>query len=173
MSERTGRRWSFGNCEYVETSRRLTVDGKPVKMESKPLDVLLQLLESSGRMIAKEHLLDTVWADVETTEQSLTTVIFKLRKVFIGSSEPIIVTAPGVRYRMGVPVRWDAEPDSGSFPFALQPGDRIPGKPYWQALRASLFSDSCRCSSSDNNSSVTRKQTFTMTHPRPIRKLAN
>jgi DNA-binding winged helix-turn-helix (wHTH) protein len=38
--------------------RELRVKGKPIELESKPLDILLQLLLDSGEVVTKEELLE-------------------------------------------------------------------------------------------------------------------
>ena len=129
-----GRRWQFGCCEYVEISRKLIVNGQTVRMEAKPLDVLLRLLETPYQVVGKEHLLDSVWPDVETTEQSLTTAISKLRKAIGGPRESVILNVAGLGYRMAVPVVCTLE-EQGSSPLAIRPGDTIPLRPHWQAIR--------------------------------------
>ena len=52
-----------------EISRTLTVNDKPVKLESKPLDVLTILLERPTETVSKEELLEAIWGS--TSEQSL------------------------------------------------------------------------------------------------------
>ncbi len=105
-----------------------------VRMEAKPLDVLLQLLETPNQVVGKEHLLDSVWPDVETTEQSLTTAISKLRKAIGGSRESVIQNIAGIGYRMAVPVFCSLE-EAGTSPLLLKPGDSMPLRPHWQAIR--------------------------------------
>jgi DNA-binding winged helix-turn-helix (wHTH) protein len=134
--ERQGsRRWRFAHCEYVEISRKLIVNGQAARMEMKPLDVLLELLDRPNKVVSKEHLLDTVWSEVETTEESLTTAIRNLRKAFGGERNSVILNVPGVGYRLAVPVVCSLEVEPGTAPFALDPGSPIPRRPYWQAVR--------------------------------------
>ena len=131
----SGRRWQFGSCEYVEISRKLIVNGHRVKVEAKPLDVLLQLLENPDQVLSKDHLLDTVWPDVETTEQSLTTAISKLRRATGEPDGPVILNVPGVGYRMAVPVFCAVE-ETGFSPLVIEPGDTIAQRPHWKAVKA-------------------------------------
>ena len=104
-------------------------------MEAKPLDVLLQLLESPDQILSKEHLLDTVWPDVETTEQSLTTAISKLRRAIGEPGGPVILNVAGVGYRMAVPVFCTVE-ETGFSPLVIEPGDTIVQRPHWKAVKA-------------------------------------
>ena len=69
-----GRFWRFADCEVDERSRELRVRGKQVPIETKPLDVLIQLLSHPGKVLTKEKLLTAVWADVEVVDGSLATL---------------------------------------------------------------------------------------------------
>ena len=44
VEETTGRLWRFSDYEFDELRRELRTKGKPVDLESKPLEILLQLL---------------------------------------------------------------------------------------------------------------------------------
>lgn len=99
-------RWLFSNVVFDERSWTLTVDGKPVAVEGKPLALLHQLLIHEGEKVTKEHLLETVWPGVFVVEASLTTAMRKLREA-IGDDRKnnrIIETVSGVGYRMIAPV---------------------------------------------------------------------
>ena len=96
-SKPSSRRWQFGDCEYLELSRTLIVKGRTVKMEPKPLEVLVKLLEAANKVVSKEQFLDDVWSDVKTTDQSLAVAITKLRKhsanIPLSSTSPASATA--------------------------------------------------------------------------------
>ena len=129
------RRWTFGVCEYAEFSRKLIVDGQPVRMESKPLDVLLQLLEHPTEVVAKEDLLSAVWPEVATTEQSLTTAIAKLRRAFGGPRDSVILNEAGIGYRMGVTVHCFIDEQPTPSLLNIQPGATIPRRANWLAVQ--------------------------------------
>lgn len=44
----SGRLWRFSEYEFDEMRRELRVQGRAVELESKPLDILLQLLLHAG-----------------------------------------------------------------------------------------------------------------------------
>ena len=100
---RLRRVWRFGDCEFDELRHELRVKGVAVQLESKPLEVLRQLLLSPHEVLTKEVLLQSVWPGLTVVDGSLATAVSKLRKVLGG--DQIIVTVPRVGYRMGVPVR--------------------------------------------------------------------
>lgn len=100
------RRWSFGRCTFDEASWVLTVDGRRVAMESKPLKLLRELLVHAGEVVSKDQLLDSIWPNVTVVEASLPTAVRKLRIAIgdNGRSDSTIETVPGLGYRMALPV---------------------------------------------------------------------
>ena len=64
VQESSGRAWRFADHEFDELRRELRVRGKPVELEAKPIDILLQLLLHAGEVVTKEELLESVWPDV-------------------------------------------------------------------------------------------------------------
>lgn len=130
----TPRRWRFAWCEYVELSRQLYVNGAPVKMEAKPLDVLQVLLENPKRALSKDELIGGAWND-STSDESLATAIGKLRKAFGGHRDAVILNVWKIGYRMAVPVVCDVDTNTDLPPFHLSPGDPIPGCPLWKAVK--------------------------------------
>ena len=64
VEETSGRLWRFSDYEFDELRRELRVKGKPADLESKPLEILLQLLLHAGEVVTKEELLESVWPDV-------------------------------------------------------------------------------------------------------------
>jgi len=101
-AENVFRLWRFGECEFDELRYELRVRGKPVEIERKPLDVLLQLLRA-GRVVRKEELFDSVWPGLLVVDASLATAVSKLRKVL--DEQDVIQTVPKVGYRISVEVR--------------------------------------------------------------------
>src|SRR5579859_7219747 len=104
ISTAAGRLWRFADYELDEMGRELKVKGRLVELESKPLDILLQLLLHAGEVVSKEELLDAVWPDVMVVDGSLATAVSKLRKAMADDDHPVIVTVPRVGYRLAVPV---------------------------------------------------------------------
>jgi len=103
---RQSRRWSFGSCVLDENSWSLIVGGQRASLESKPLELLHELLLHAGSVVTKDELLDRIWRDVTVVEASLPTAVHKLRAA-IGDdprNKAIIETVPGIGYRLGVPV---------------------------------------------------------------------
>lgn len=101
------RRWTFKDCEFDEASWSLLVGGHRVHVETKPLVLLRELLIAAGAIVPKERLIKAIWPNVTVVEASLTTAAHKLRAALQddGTDRRIIETAPGMGYRLAVPVR--------------------------------------------------------------------
>ena len=101
-----GRVWQFGECEFDELTYQLTVRNQVVDIESKPLEVLRQLLLRAGEVVRKEELLEAVWPGVLVVDASLATAVSKLRKVL--DDDTVIKTIPKLGYRFCGAVRCHA-----------------------------------------------------------------
>lgn len=71
----------FGRFEVLPAQRQLLVDGQPATLGARAFDLLLYLVEHSGRVVGKEELLAQVWPGVVVEENNLTVQISVLRKV--------------------------------------------------------------------------------------------
>jgi TolB-like protein/DNA-binding winged helix-turn-helix (wHTH) protein/Flp pilus assembly protein TadD len=85
-------------------SRELRVQGTPVELESKPLEVLRQFLLRPGEIVTKEELVELVWPGLAVVDASVATAISKVRKALGEENASVIITVPRVGYRLGVPV---------------------------------------------------------------------
>lgn len=106
VEQRRRRRWVFADCVFDEANWALVVAGQRVPIETKPLELLRELLGRAGDLVSKEELLDRVWPDVTVVEASLTTAIHKLRHA-LGDEHRnphIIETVPRIGYRLSIPV---------------------------------------------------------------------
>ncbi len=97
--------------------------------------MLTLLLEAVNEVVTKEYLLDAVWPDVETTEQSLTVAVSKLRKAFGAPRDAVIINVAGVGYRIATSVVCELRREPLA-PFALRPGDVLTQRPHWRAVRS-------------------------------------
>src|SRR5271167_2334616 len=105
VAQTSGRLWRFADYEFDELGRELRVKGRPLDLESKPLDVLYQLLLHAGEVVTKEELLESVWPGVVVVESSLSTAVSKLRKALGDEDQRIVITISRVGYRLGAPVQ--------------------------------------------------------------------
>lgn len=127
-----GRRWTFGWCEYIEISRTLLVRGERSALRGKPLDVLFVLLTHPDTVVPKETLLRTVWQN--TSYQSLTVAISKLRRAFGGELDDLIQNVASEGYRMAVPVFCEVAEEPASPAMTIEAGDRLPQHASWVAV---------------------------------------
>ncbi|MCU1296201.1 MAG: hypothetical protein JWO91_479 [Acidobacteriaceae bacterium] len=142
LAETSGRRWRFGDYEFDELGRELRVKGKAIELESKPLDVLLQLLLHAGEVVTKEELLDSVWPNVMVVDGSLATAMSKLRKAMGDEDHPAIVTVPRVGYRLAVPVYCKTVAAAPGPELGFKSGEVVPGREQWRLSRALEISGS-------------------------------
>src|SRR5271169_1872107 len=135
IAETSARLWRFADYEFDELRRELRVKGGAVELESKPLDVLLQLLLHAGEVVTKEELLESVWPDVMVVDGSLATAVSKLRKAMGDEDLPVIVTVPRVGYRLAVPVYCKAVAAAAGPELGFKAGDAVPGREQWRLSR--------------------------------------
>ena len=107
MSEENQHLYEFGPFRLDPLKRRLLRDGVSLRLTPKAFDLLLVLVEESGRTIGKDELLERVWAGTIVEENNLNQNITALRKSLGDSRQEsqYIATIPGVGYRFVAPVR--------------------------------------------------------------------
>jgi len=114
MPQKTGRLYEFGPFVLDVAGHVLLRDGKPVPLTPKTFDVLVLLVENSGRMLSKSELMESLWPDSCVEESNLTQQISMIRRALGEKSggTPYIVTVQGRGYRFAVPVVGYSEPAS-------------------------------------------------------------
>ena len=135
VAETSGRLWRFADYEFDELSRELRIKGRRVELESKPLDILLQLLLHAGEVVTKDELLESVWPDVMVVDGSLATAVSKLRKAMGDEEHPAIVTVPRVGYRLAVPVYCKTVAAAAGPDLGFKAGEAVPGREQWRLCR--------------------------------------
>ena len=73
--------YGFGPFVLDVTDRSLKRDGAAIPLTPKQFDLLVALVESAGRLVEKDVLLQRVWPDVAVEEGNLTKGVFSLRQV--------------------------------------------------------------------------------------------
>lgn len=100
MKPAVQQRYQFGRFEMDASERSLRLDGRPVSLEPKAFDVLLFLIQRSGRLVGKEEIMQAVWPDTFVEEGNLTRNISLLRRVLAeGVDGQSIETIPKHGYR--------------------------------------------------------------------------
>ncbi len=78
---------------------RVSVEGEPVALSSKEFKLLRKLMSSSGRVLSRDGLLDSVWGeDCYVTQRTVDTHIRRLRAKLLAAGR-YIETVRGVGYR--------------------------------------------------------------------------
>ena len=103
MPVEAGRVYEFGPFRLEPAERQLRRDGRPVPLTPKALDTLHVLVESGGRAISKDELMEKLWPDTTVSEATLAQHIFAVRKAMGGPQ--CIETIPRFGYRFVTPVR--------------------------------------------------------------------
>src|ERR1700675_1924161 len=135
VAETSGRLWRFADYEFDEMQRELRGKGRPVDLDSKPLDLLLQLLLHAGEVVTMDELLESVWPDVMVVDGSLATAVSKLRKALGNEEQPVILTVPRVGYRLAVPVYCKTLHAPAGPELGFKAGEAVPGREQWRLSR--------------------------------------
>lgn len=109
--------YEFGEFRLDRLSRQLMYREQTVPLTNKCFDLLVLLVQSRGEVLAKEHLLGTLWPDTFVEEGNLTQNISVVRKALAidPAGERYIETVPRRGYRFSVPVREADGPAPGDF----------------------------------------------------------
>ena len=95
----------------VDPGKRLLLrNGQPVPLTPKVFDILLYLVENSGRVIEKDDLTGAIWPDTAVEENNLNQNISTLRRVLgenrgprswkdCGLPVPVLPVVPATRSR--------------------------------------------------------------------------
>lgn len=98
MQTTSPQQYSFGPFRLEPAEGRLTRDGEVVRLPPKALDMLVVLVNRSGRLVTKEELLAEVWAGTFVEEGNLTVNMTTLRRA-LGEETNYIETVPKRGYR--------------------------------------------------------------------------
>jgi DNA-binding winged helix-turn-helix (wHTH) protein/Tol biopolymer transport system component len=113
--------YEFDRFTLEMAEHRLLRDGQVVPLTPKMFDLLRVLVEHTGHLVEKEHLIREVWGDTFVEEGSLTRGISVLRKV-LGETEAerYIETVPKRGYRFVAAIREPAS-DPPHLNISVQP----------------------------------------------------
>src|SRR5258706_13318742 len=112
--------YRFGRFELQPDERRLLSAGSPVRVGPHALDLLVALVERSGRLVSKDELLERVWSKVIVEENTLQAHVSALRKI-LGAEAIATVSGRGYRFTREV-IHVNATPETP----AVAPTDNLP-----------------------------------------------
>ena len=115
MARQSTHWYMFGPFRIDPTERVLRSNGDIVPLTPKVFEMLLALVESSGRVVQKKELLDRIWPGVFVEEANLNVNMSILRRVLGDDSRKrqYIETISKRGYRFIAPVRELEEPCTG------------------------------------------------------------
>src|SRR6202171_5022796 len=117
MSDRS---LSFGPFELFPQRRALLESGKPLRLGSRALEVLIVLVEHAGELLSNKDLLTRAWPDTFVEEANLRVQVMALRKS-LGDGQRgarYIQNVPGRGYCFVAPVVDHGQPKTEDQPFS-------------------------------------------------------
>jgi len=114
---------AFGPYELDAARRTLTRGGAKLRLQAKPLDLLLYLSAHRERVVSQSELLDALWPGVQVSPAALARAVYKARRAVSDAGDPhrVIATVHGRGFRFVAPLRSAGAPE-GTGPF---PGDSV------------------------------------------------
>jgi eukaryotic-like serine/threonine-protein kinase len=130
----TSRRWVFGTAALDERTLELQVNGQLVRMERKPLEVLLYLLRHAGEVVTKNELAENLWPGRILTETVLTRCISLIRQALNDDERTVVKTVHGYGYRLTADIKVEASAAPAAPALDFRVGDTVPLRPQWRLL---------------------------------------
>jgi DNA-binding winged helix-turn-helix (wHTH) protein len=118
----------FGSFRLVPAQRMLLDDGKPLRLGSRALEILVALVERAGETIRKDELIARTWPDTVVEENALRVHVAALRKA-LGDGRAgnrYIANIPGRGYSFVMPVGRERKPPTTSPPHGEPIGNNLP-----------------------------------------------
>ncbi|MEJ0100261.1 MAG: winged helix-turn-helix domain-containing protein [Pseudomonadota bacterium] len=97
---------TFGPFQLVRSRKLLLQDGRPVRLGSRAIDLLMVLVERAGEVVGKNELIALVWPNTVVEENNLRVHLTALRKS-LGAGQPgarYIINVAGRGYSFVAPV---------------------------------------------------------------------
>jgi predicted ATPase/DNA-binding winged helix-turn-helix (wHTH) protein len=96
----------FGPFQLIPAQRVLLEDGKPLRVGSRALDILVTLVESAGETVRKDQLIARTWPETTVDEGALRVHVAALRRALGDGREGknYIANIPGRGYSFVAPV---------------------------------------------------------------------
>lgn len=88
--------YEFAEFRLEPQTRQLTRNGEPISIRPRHFQLLLLLIENSGRLVSREEIIDRIWADDIVEDGNLTQGIHFLRRLIDDPQRPegSILTVP-------------------------------------------------------------------------------
>ena len=96
--------YSFDGYELDTLLFELRLRGQVIRLQPKPLDLLLFLIENRARVVLKSELLTHLWPGVSVTENALAQAICALREALAEAGPDAIMCVRSRGYRFTRPL---------------------------------------------------------------------
>jgi len=90
--------YRFGDFLLEPERASLVKGGREIRLRPKVFDALRYLIENRGRLVPKEELIQTLWAEAFVTDDSLVQCMVELRRALDDRSQEILKTVPRKGY---------------------------------------------------------------------------
>lgn len=128
--------YRFGIFILDVQTAKLYKSGEEVSLTKRCFEILKLLLESHGRVVSKQEILDQIWSDSDVSEANISYHIHVLRRI-LGESPKnptIIVTIPGVGYKFMDQVEVVEDGVDRSEITIVDSNPQLPVRNYWYWL---------------------------------------
>src|SRR5262245_35456405 len=115
--------YTFGRFHLDVDRACLLCDRQEIKLRPKSFEVLRYFVENSGRLVAKNELIEAIWRDTFVTDDSLVQCVRDIRRALNDSSQQYIKTVIGRGYIFAT------KPGTISEPEIIQ-NDRLVAQPH-------------------------------------------
>lgn len=139
--------YKFSDFELDLERYEVRKDGSPVKLEKIPMELLIYMVENSGRLITREQIVNKLWGkDIFVdTEQGINTAVRKIRLALADSPEQprFLETVVGKGYRFVAAVHTNGmaeeqAQDEGNLRDTARTAPKLPPRKAWIAGAAAV-----------------------------------
>src|SRR6267154_1577223 len=100
---------SFADFELDRSVYQLRHNGRPLKLERIPLDLLFMLIDQRGQLVTREEILERIWGKglFLDTDNAINSAVRKIRRALHDDSDAprFVVTVPTKGYRFIAAIR--------------------------------------------------------------------
>jgi predicted ATPase/DNA-binding winged helix-turn-helix (wHTH) protein len=121
---------TFGSFQLFRSQRRLLEAGRPVRLGSRALDVLIALTDRPGEVVGKRELMALVWPRTTVVDANLAVAVRELRRALGDDQAGVryIVNLPGRGYSFVAPVEFVEAIEAVTPPEATGRGHNLPSR---------------------------------------------
>ena len=125
MDEET---FAFGPFQLIPAQRILLDDGKPLRLGSRALEILIALVERAGETVHKDDLIARTWRDTVVDEGALRVHVAALRKALGDghAGKRYIINVPGRGYSFAASVEREQQRPAMAPPSRAVVGGNLP-----------------------------------------------